>query len=174
MTILTHFVDAEPPIQPDEVARARAKTLVGLHLLRHLYQIVSISQPQLLVTVVVGLATFTDPNDAWTTPEAREEAVSLLGDCLEISKSTHKGTNGLVTALLREEIRPLFAKSKNTALTQQGRKAINPLPEKFEASEQETDIKPWKYHHIHVVTVFKWVLEHVDVRHSLSAITSSH
>lgn len=150
------------------------KALVALRLLRHLHQLVPLSEPRLLVTLVAGLAAFTDPNDAWTTPEVCEEAAGLLEDCLETSKSAHKGTKGLIAALLREEIRPLFAKSKNNTVTQQGRKAINSLPEKFDASEHQIDIKPWKYRHVHIVTVFKWVLERVNVRHPLPRLKSVH
>lgn len=166
------YIDALPRFHDSDIARAHAKTLVALRLLRHLHHLVPLSEPRLLVTVVAALAAFTDPNDAWTTPEAYKEAAALLQICLNISKDAQNDIKNLVTVLLREEIRPLFAKSKNKALTQQGRKAMNPLPRRFDASEHEVDLKPWKYRHVHIVTVFKWVLEHVDVRSPLPRLPS--
>jgi len=65
--------------------------------------------------------------------------------------------------LLRERIKPLFAKSKNPAVTPAGRKAITPLPVPIEHGVDEVEIKPWKYGDCYIVTVFEWVLQQLDV-----------
>lgn len=70
----------------------------------------------------------------------------------------------LLTKLLHENVKPAFAKSKNSAVTPAGRKAISALPPKLEASIDEIKLKPWKYSQVYIVTVFEWILRHLDVR----------
>jgi len=70
--------------------------------------------------------------------------------------------------LLRERIKPLFAKSKNSAITPAGRKAITPLPVPIQHGVDEEVLKPWKYGDCYIVTVLEWVLQQLDVCSPLS------
>lgn len=83
--------------------------------------------------------------------------------------------SGVLHALLHERIKPLFARSKNPAVTQQGRKAIDPLPVNATAhSDIDVEAKPWKYRDMYIVTVFRWVLKHLDVSTTNSSLLSLH
>ena len=78
----------------------------------------------------------------------------------------------LATDLLKEKIKPLFAKSKNPAITAAGRKAISPLPVPIEHSIDESELKPWKCRDVYIVTVFEWALRQLDVLSSLLMLWS--
>ena len=71
----------------------------------------------------------------------------------------------LLHHLLQERVKPIFAKSKNPAITPQGRKAIDPLPTNDTMhSDLDIESKPWKYRVVYIVTVFRWILMHLNVR----------
>lgn len=61
--------------------------------------------------------------------------------------------------ILRERIRPLFAKTKNPAITSAGRKNFHPqtLP-RFGASDPDASAKPWKNADVYVGAVLAWIL----------------
>lgn len=135
-------------------------SLSGILLLDRLQQIEPPSKRENAVAILTCLASFTDLNDPWTCSEARDHAYPLLQD--------YTASNNLSTAfagVLEERIKPLFAKSKNPAITQQGWKAIDPLTSSATAhSDLDGEANPWKYRDPHGVTVFQWVLRHLDVR----------
>lgn len=135
-------------------------SLSGILLLAHLQKIQPPSEDKHVVTILACLASFTDSNDPWTSPEARDHACFLSE---AYAASTNLST--ILTGLLQERVKPLFAKTKNSAITQQGRKAINPLPSAATAhSDLDGEAKPWKYRDAYIVTAFQWVLNHLDVR----------
>ncbi len=138
--------------------------LSGLKLLRHLQRPRAVPWPETAVEALLCLSSFTDPLDPWTSQETFEEANLLLGQYLNVIRGNPKKLNDLLTRLLQEKIKPLFAKSKSKNITAQGRKAIRPPPGPFVPSDLEATNKPWKYHDVYVVTAFKWVLEQLDVR----------
>lgn len=97
-----------------------------------------------------------------------EEAQSLAEGSV-----VRENISGVLHALLEERIKPLFARSKNPAVTQQGRKAIDPLPINATAhSDMDVEAKPWKYRDMYIVTVFQWVLKHLDVSSTNSSFLS--
>lgn len=135
-------------------------SLSGIFLLSLLQEAKPLSEDESVVTILTCLASFTDLNDPWTCPEARDHACSLSG-----IYAASGNLSTILTGLLQERVKPLFAKTKNPAITQQGRKAINPLPIATAAhSDLDEESKPWKYRDSYIVTVFQWVLSHLDVR----------
>ena len=144
--------------------------LTGLRLLNRLQGSLAVPWPETTVEVLLCLSIFTDPLDPWTSQESLEEANLLLGQYLNVIKGNPKKLDALLTRLLQEKIKPLFAKSKSKDITAEGRKAISPLPGPFMPSDLEAMNKPWKFRDAYVVTAFKWVLEQLDVRNDTNLI----
>lgn len=137
--------------------------LAGLRLLSHIQNLLAVEDTDSTVEYVMCLASFTDQRDPWTSPEAFSEANPLLGQYFEVIKASPKDSHILLTRLLQEKIKPLFVKFRSREITEQGRKAVSPLPGAFVSSDLEATEKPWKFRNVYVVTVVKWVLEHLDV-----------
>ena len=115
-----------------------------------------------MLDVTQLLATFSEPQDPWTTEESHSESKEMLREStFEPLDETER--NSLLARLLREKVKPSFAKSKNADVTKAGRKAIAPLPLPMEHSIDERELKAWKYRDVHIVTVFDWVLKQLDV-----------
>lgn len=134
-------------------------SLHGLSLLSHLQEIIPLSSQVSRTAVYTCLTSFSEDSDPWVSSEAEDLARSLAEDIVVPEKISE-----VIYALLQEKIRPLFAKVKNPAVTQQGRKAIDPLRIDTTAhSDMDVETKPWKYRDMYIVTVFQWVLKHLDV-----------
>lgn len=134
--------------------------LSGIPLLAYLQKIEPPTNEEHVVTFLTCLASFTDLTDPWTTQEARDHACSLLEDY-----AVSENLSILLTGILQKRVKPLFAKTKNPAITQQARKAIDPLPRAATAhNDLDGEAESWKYRDAYIVTVFQWVLSHLDVR----------
>lgn len=135
-------------------------SLSGILLLSRLQEAKPLSADESVVTIFTSLASYTNLNDAWTCPRTRDHACTLS----RIYASS-ENLSTILTGLLQERVKPLFAKTKNPAITQQGRRAIDPLPIPTTAhSDLDDENKPWKYRNAYIVTVFQWVLSHLNVR----------
>ena len=134
-----------------------------LGLLANLLDIAPLRDDDSTLELVQALASFTELRDPWTTDACKDLADSLLEQCIKSSQNVQ----AFIIRLLREKVKPLFAKSKNPNVTEAGRKAISPLPVPIEHSIDETALKPWKYRDVYIVTVFEWSLKYLDVRYRL-------
>ena len=135
----------------------------GLRLIHNLRRVVPVLKNDCDLDLVTCLASFTDERDAWTRPEARREAEDLLEGCSKTASTDNtKSVGDLLTSLLQDRVKPLFAKSKSNTITQQGRKAISPLPGMVESADAETRSKPWKFQNVYIVSVFRWIFSHLD------------
>ena len=131
----------------------------GLLLLARLQEIEPLSDDEHVVIILTCLASFTDLDDPWTCSQALDLAYSLSEAYADSEKLPT-----LITGVLQEQIKPLFA-TNNPVITQQGRSAINPLSSAAVAQgELAGEAKPWKYVDACSVTVFRWILKHSDVR----------
>lgn len=154
------ITEEKATLTPDEVAKYHAMSLSGIQLLSRLENIEPLSEDESVVTILTCLASFTDLNDPWTYSEAKDHACVLSE---HYAATANLST--ILTGLLQARVKPLFAKTKNPAITQQGRKAIDPLPSAATAhSDLDGETKPWKYRDAYIVTVFQWGLNHLDVR----------
>ncbi|KAK9651947.1 hypothetical protein HCH54_001914 [Aspergillus fumigatus] len=65
----------------------------------------------------------------------------------------------LIERILKERIKPVFAKTKNPAITAEGRKNFHPVPlPRFDASIIDPATKPWKISAVYATTVLAWVI----------------
>lgn len=136
--------------------------VAGLRLLSHL-QDLQVPRSDSSAALLACLATFTNLEDLWTNEDAFNLAHSMLAKHLESVK--HAAPNrfdSLITQLLLDYVKPLFLKCKSSVLTDQGRKAIAPLPGNAVPSDFESGSKPWKFQSPHIVTIFQWILEQLD------------
>ncbi len=138
--------------------------VAGLNLLSHLEIISPSSEEEPTLSLISCAASFADSREAWSCLEASVLANSLLRNALKSSGAERKKIQAWITVLLQEHIKPQFSKSKNPAITPQGRKAINPAPTSYMIGAPEGEVKPWKFDHVYIVAVFRWILENIDVR----------
>ena len=114
-----------------------------------------------------ALASFTQSRDSWTTEALKIQADNLLQRSIKLLRHECDSIEALLSRLLREKVKPLFAKSKNPNVTEAGRKNISPLPVPVEHSIDEIALKPWKYQDVYIVAVFEWILNQLNVRYRL-------
>ncbi len=116
--------------------------------------------------LIVSLAAFTDERDPWVTVEAFQMATHLLDEYVEDMTQRSGNCGSIIRAILKDNVRPLFVRSKNPAITSQGRKSIRPARVGYDSSTLDRETKPWKFRHVYIVSVFRWVLQRLDVRTS--------
>ncbi|MCJ1385354.1 hypothetical protein MMC17_008476 [Xylographa soralifera] len=137
--------------------------VAGLRLLSHLQRLVPRLYENPALDVVTSLASFTDPRDPWTRPEASEAASSLLGDLLHRGSTINpKFLSKLLASLLQDRVKASFGKTNNSTITEQGRKTNYRLPGAADFSDSEVELKPWKFRDVYILTVFKWILGKLD------------
>lgn len=111
------------------------------------------------MAVVTCLAAFSDENDPWNSPSAQQQASDLIEDYTRSGRLP-----AMLTSILQERIKPLFSRTRNPAITPQGRKAINLRPSNIAMhTDLDAEVKPWKFRDVYIVTIFRWVLQFLDV-----------
>ena len=165
MLIVIH-VTSEQDVKLESQKRAGlcAIYVIGIRLLAHLRSIGDAYENKVTPELITCLSSFTNTEDPWTNQASQAEASALLVHYIRTFASKTGDSRPLLANMLRDIVKPAFAKSKNSAITPAGRKAIFTLPRKIEASIDEARLKPWKYDQVYVVTVFDWVLKQLDVR----------
>lgn len=103
---------------------------------------------------------FAPQTDPWTTPEASERA-SLV---LEKQLSRYFTTETLVVkVILQDYLRPLFSKSRPSAVTASGRKAeFQDEEDARRGLRDEIVAKPWKYADHRAIAVFRWAVHEAN------------
>ena len=91
-------------------------------------------------------------------------STELLQGYLSDSRQSEEDFPSVVGAILKDNIRPLFAKSKTPTVTSQGRKNIRTVHAASDSTLVDPGSKPWKYHHPYIVSVFRWLLRNLNVR----------
>ena len=133
--------------------------LKGLVLLSHLRRLVTPLQDGSDTAVLTCLAAFSDEKDPWNSSSAQQQASDLVKD---YTRSDH--LPAMLTSILQDRIKPLFSRTGNPTITPQGRKAINPRPSNITMhTDIDAEVKPWKFRDVYIVTVFRWVLQYLDV-----------
>ena len=154
----------EPATTADALAKYHVMSVNGLMILARLEDLFPLSEEDPdLVALFTCLSSFTDSSDPWTCEASNKAALGLL-------EVVCRGRNlaSVLSRLLQEIIKPAFAKTRNPVITQQARKAVNPLPVDVTLrSDLDGETTPWKYRDVYINTVFGWVigsLNLVDVR----------
>ena len=136
----------------------------GLRLLTHLRGTATEPKDDYDLDLITCLTSFTDLRDPWTRPESLADAKKLLAEYLQVALAGDtERLRHLLADVLEVRIKPLFSKNKSTAITQNGRKAISPLPSAVDTMDSEVENKPWKFQYVYTVTVFQWILDQLEV-----------
>lgn len=108
--------------------------------------------------VILAVASFTSNEDPWTTED------SLMEADMHLNVTCYQTPGPIIERLLREKIRPLFAKTKNPAITSEGRKNFHPVaPTRFDGSSLDDSTRPWKNTDIYAASVLSWIISKYNV-----------
>lgn len=115
--------------------------------------------------IVIALASFTSDNDPWTTSASATKAREALQSFTTNLRADAPSFWSIVEQVLKERVKPLFAKTRNPAITDAGRKNFHPVPlGRFDTSILDPESKPWKVHDPYATTVFEWIIAQYHVR----------
>ncbi|KAJ5952765.1 uncharacterized protein N7479_011178 [Penicillium vulpinum] len=108
--------------------------------------------------ILLAGACFTNKKNPWATSESYNAASMLMSVWIQDTRRSNTFWPA-IDFILRERIRPLFAKTKNPAITSAGRKNFHPqtLP-RFGANDLDASAKPWKTTDVYVASVLSWIL----------------
>ncbi|KAL1969758.1 hypothetical protein VTN77DRAFT_8311 [Rasamsonia byssochlamydoides] len=130
---------------------------LSISCLRILNDILPILKAENAVDIITTLCSFTSEHDPWTTSSSREDASAALESC--ISSDDTVAFWLVLEDVLKSRIRPIFAKTKNPAITPGGRKNFHPTPvPRFESGYMDPESKPWKFGDVYATTVVDWAL----------------
>ncbi|KAL4916569.1 hypothetical protein BDW62DRAFT_211833 [Aspergillus aurantiobrunneus] len=136
----------------------RQRSTFAISVISRLTALLPITEAECVQDVVIALTSFSSETDAWTTHEAYATSTSLLKDFTE--KSEPSSFWPIMESILKTRIRPLFAKTRNPAITESGRKNFHPIPlARFDLSYLDPETKPWKMHEVYATTVFSWIIK---------------
>ena len=108
--------------------------------------------------VILAMASLTSKQDPWTTEDSSSSA------SMHLSVTCQDGILPIIERLLKEKIRPLFSKTRNPAITSEGRKNFHPvLVSRFDGSTLDDSTKPWKNTDIYATRVLFWVISKYKV-----------
>lgn len=112
------------------------------------------------VDVITALASFTSEQDSWTTQDSYMKTREILENFVTNAHSEADSSFwSLIERILKERIKPVFAKTKNPAITAEGRKNFHPVPlPRFDASIIDPATKLWKISAVYATTVLAWVI----------------
>jgi hypothetical protein len=111
--------------------------------------------------IIIALASFTCKEDPWTTQEAYACSTALLD---KFASEPSASFWPVIDKVLKERIRPLFAKTRNPAITSAGRKNFHPVPlPRFDAGILDQETKPWKNHDVYATTILSWTTRQYKV-----------
>lgn len=144
--------------------RLRSMNLAGLNLLSHLERICPANDRKSMLSLLSCVISFLEPQEAWSSPETAELANAFIGRILNEFEYKQQKIQFAIIGLLEDHVKPQFAMSKSSALTWQGRKAIYMATDNQTYSDDEAQLKPWKFDHVYIVTVLQWIMENLDVR----------
>lgn len=110
----------------------------------------------------------TPPRHLWATPAATKLATRVL----EKQIPKYFATDTLIVGtILQGYLRPLFSKSRPSAVTASGRKAeFRDEEDTHHALRDEVETKPWKYADHRAIAVFQWAVHEANA--SFSFLTS--
>lgn len=119
--------------------------------------------PDNIADVLLAGACFKNQADPWATSGTHEAASKLIDTWAEITRQNNTFWPA-IDIVLKEKIRPLFAKTRNPAITRAGRKNFHPqtLP-RFGSNGLDESAKPWKTTDVYVASALSWILSQYSV-----------
>lgn len=163
---ITFFSEEELHSEDEEFSRLRQKSTIGLTELSKTRWIAP-SPSKIVLSdeeseIMFSVIAFSDVRDPWTTTASAELAQNIL---LEYA-SRVESHEFIINQVLQKFIRSLFSKSKPSAITSTGRKAMptSAPPKKHDFKESDRSAHPWKYDRVYSITIFGWAVNKVSVR----------
>jgi hypothetical protein len=142
---------------PERLVAKRSRFSLSISCLRRLNRILHILEIENAVDLITVLASFTTEQDPWTTSDTRNDALSVLDSCIQSEKRSIYWP--ILEDILNSKVRPIFAKTRNPAITSSGRKNFHPTPQsRFDTNLMDPATKPWKFQDVYVTTVLDWIL----------------
>ncbi|KAL4769036.1 hypothetical protein BDW60DRAFT_219210 [Aspergillus nidulans var. acristatus] len=133
---------------------SRQRSTLALSVISRLNALLPFRESECMSSVVIALASFSSDADAWNTHEAFTASIAMLRDFVEASSFWLT-----IESILKSRVRPIFAKAKNPAITESGRKNFHPIPlPRFDSSILDPETKPWKMQDAYITTVFAWIV----------------
>ncbi|KAL4761055.1 tRNA adenylyltransferase [Aspergillus foveolatus] len=133
---------------------SRQRSTLAVSVISRLNALLPFEQSECVSSVVIALASFSSDADAWNTHEAFTASTIMLRVFVEASSFWLT-----IESILKSRVRPIFAKAKNPAITESGRKNFHPIPlPRFDSSILDPETKPWKLQDAYITTVFAWIV----------------
>ncbi|GFF58158.1 hypothetical protein IFM51744_09456 [Aspergillus udagawae] len=156
----TAEVESSDVDKSEKVRKNKLQLEIAVSVLVALDSLLQIQKSPHAIDVITALASFTSEQDSWTTRDTYMKSRKVLESFIT---SAHVEADSsfwsLVERVLKERIKPVFAKTKNPAITAEGRKNFHPVPlPRFDASIIDPATKPWKISDVYATTVLAWVI----------------
>ncbi|KAE8375841.1 hypothetical protein BDV26DRAFT_266938 [Aspergillus bertholletiae] len=147
----------------DVILEDQLRSRIALSVLATLAESLPIFKAESAADIIIALASFSSTEDPWTTQEAFTCATSILNSFASGATTKPELSTAfwsVIEKILKDRIRPLFAKTRNPAITSAGRKDFHPIPlPRFDASLLDPETKPWKIQDIYAPTVLSWIIQ---------------
>ncbi|KJR87899.1 uncharacterized protein SPSK_07245 [Sporothrix schenckii 1099-18] len=111
-----------------------------------------------------------DAGQPWTTDTAAAMASRLLTN--HFANADSKKSEWIADGILKQYLRPLFARSRPATVTESGRKAAfasntggsstSTAPHDTTTNRESHQAKPWKYVDMRAISVFAWAVHEAD------------
>ncbi|KAF4155449.1 hypothetical protein CNMCM6936_009027 [Aspergillus lentulus] len=156
----TTEVESSDVDKSETIRENKSQLELAVFVLNALDSLLRIQKSAHAMDVITALASFTSEQDSWTTRDTYMESRRILESFATNAHGEAESSFwSLVERILKERIKPVFAKTKNPAITAQGRKNFHPVPlPRFDASIIDPATKPWKISDVYATTVLAWVI----------------
>ncbi|KAL4787993.1 hypothetical protein BJX76DRAFT_345261 [Aspergillus varians] len=136
---------------------SRQRSTWAVSIISLLAALIPVNEAEAVQDIIIALASFTSETEPWTTHESYTTSTALLKEFVERSEPSSFWRT--IESILKTRIRPLFAKTKNPAITESGRKNFHPIPlTRFDLSILDPESKPWRMHDVYITTAFSWII----------------
>ncbi|KAI9037849.1 Tti2 family protein [Aspergillus affinis] len=146
----------------DRIVEDQFRSNIAISVIESLAGLLPIHESENTPDIIIALASFASDHDSWALPETHARANALLTThftSLRSEADLNKTFWATIEDILKQKIRPLFAKTKNPAITASGRKNFHPVPlPRFDASVLDPETKPWKIQDVYATTVLSWII----------------
>ncbi|KAL4992924.1 hypothetical protein BDV10DRAFT_190449 [Aspergillus recurvatus] len=158
------FAESSAELSPKSQDESRQRSTLAVSVISRLNALLPFERSECASGVVIALASFSTETDAWNTHDAFTASIGMLRDFAERAEPSFFWMT--VESILKSRVRPLFAKTKNPAITESGRKNFHPIPlPRFDLSILDPETKPWKMYDAYITTVFAWIVKQYKTTH---------
>ena len=145
---------------------------VGLRILEHIIRTQLLqssdqkSPTSTITTALLCCLAFRDAQDPWSNPQIVASAAGLQDKLFQLY--TPLQLSDAVTAILKDHVKPALMASRNPAITEMGRRAIDPIPKSLTVQREiDESGRSWTRNAVYIPTVLVEImgcLDKLDVR----------